>query len=765
MLGESHFVQLLAGIVYNARMAQATPAGEEIRLTRKVATAELLLSALEGAVCVPCLLVSGRDLSDPRLWAKILVPVLLAAWAASLFRLVDHVRLLVQQLAMLRRGEKAKALDTEATRRTLARAPRESALMRFALWAGLALALGLGAFRSGSRDLAQAAALSTFGILLAASVAAVRLLVLDRILGGVRPLLMPQLQAIQSFLASYRGWFASAALASWGLSGALFVLMAHVLPWPSGLARTAFLLWAVFVAAVLLWWRSFVRRAAPIEQYFDATVRARGSKGPARDEPSAIGAFRAAQMLPYWLSTWQALAVVLAGAVALISPWSGFDSHSLGRMVVALALVAGVVALYQRIALQEILRPLVRHLGSRHALPPDQVSSPVGIRLKLALYFVAVWGLGVGFVWLFMHAAPGRGASSALAVGIGLAAGLVALAIRDVVAPLHALEERSGEMSKGQLARPVPPWGDADELGRLAVIFEEMRRSLRDRLRSTESINVDLEREVRRRTEALEQRNAELRDALEKLRRAQDNLIRSEKLASMGRLVAGIAHEINNPVNAVINSLEPLEDAVKRIATLEPEGRIAKLAQEASEILAVIQRGATRTKSIVQALHGYARGDETVEREVWLARSVEETLGLLQHRLRDVQVIKEIDSEARIRGFPGQVDQVLMNLLTNAAQAIGPRGGTIRLGVQSRDTRVLLTVSDDGPGIPPDVLPRIFDPFFTTKDVGEGSGLGLSIVHGIVERHGGQIDVDSRPGQGTTFTVSFPRPSEGAKSG
>jgi signal transduction histidine kinase len=101
----------------------------------------------------------------------------------------------------------------------------------------------------------------------------------------------------------------------------------------------------------------------------------------------------------------------------------------------------------------------------------------------------------------------------------------------------------------------------------------------------------------------------------------------------MGRLVAGIAHEINNPVNAVINSLGPLEEAVARIAAVEPGGAVAKLAAEAAEILAVVQRGAARTKSIVQALHGYARGDESVEREVFLARSVDDTLGLLQHRL------------------------------------------------------------------------------------------------------------------------------------
>jgi signal transduction histidine kinase len=172
----------------------------------------------------------------------------------------------------------------------------------------------------------------------------------------------------------------------------------------------------------------------------------------------------------------------------------------------------------------------------------------------------------------------------------------------------------------------------------------------------------------------------------------------------------------------------------------------------------VVQRGATRTKAIVQALHGYARGDDTVQREVNLARSVDETLGLLQHRLRNVKVVKDVEPKARIQGFPGQIDQVLMNLLTNAAQAIGEKGGTISVTAINQDAHVLLTVADDGSGIPKDVLPHIFDPFFTTKDVGEGSGLGLSIVHGIIERHGGHIDVESAPGQGTKFSISFPLP-------
>jgi hypothetical protein len=327
-----------------------------------------------------------------------------------------------------------------------------------------------------------------------------------------------------------------------------------------------------------------------------------------------------------------------------------------------------------------------------------------------------------------------------------------------MVTPVIALEERADEMARGELARPVPPSGEADEIGRLSFAFEEMRRALRDKLRSTESLNIDLEREVRRRTEVLEQRNLELRDALEKLRRAQDDLVRSEKLASMGRLVAGIAHEINNPVNAVINTLGPLEEALGILVSSPSSEAAARAATDAEEMLRVVQRGAARSKAIVQALHNYSRGDEQRPRELSLARSVDDTVDLLRHHLRNVRVDKQIDPALRITGFPGQIDQVFMNLITNAAQAVGerPGGGTVRLAATARAQEVEITVSDDGPGIPAEVIPRIFDPFFTTKDVGEGSGLGLSIVHGIVDRHGGRIEVLSRLGEGTTFRITLP---------
>ncbi len=737
-------------------MSQPAQAGGRIRLARKIGVAELLLVVVEFGVCALPIAASVRALPDAGLWAKVLVTVLLAAWLASLFRLLDQVRVLSHQLSALERGEKVKD-DGEVAGRVLAQIPRESSLIHFALWTALAAAAALLSFRSGAPAIATGAVLS-LGVLAAAGVAASRLLVLQRITGEVRPLLMPQLQPVAPFVSGYRGWFACAGLAVLGLGSWLWLLMARAFL-GVGQVHGVFTFWAVVAVAAFAWWRVFVRQAAPIEHFFDTTLRARSSKGPARDEPSAIAAFQAAQRLPYTLSTLQASGLGVAGALSLTWPRGLFDPARRVSLVIAVALLAGTIVLYQRSLLQELLRPLVLHLGSRHALPPEKVRAPVGLRLKLALHFIGVWGLGIGFVWLFITEGQGGTSSLAFLVGIGLALGLMALAVRDVVAPLRALEERSGDMSKGQLARPVPLWGEADELGRLSVIFEEMRRSLRDRLRSTESINVDLEREVRRRTEALEQRNAELHEALDKLRRAQDNLIRSEKLASMGRLVAGIAHEINNPVNAVINSLGPLDEAVKRICAVDPQGEAGRLAEEATEILAVVKRGAERTKTIVQALHGYARGDETIERDVFLTRSVDETLGLLLHRLRNVQVEKDVDPQARIRGYPGQIDQVLMNLLTNAAQAIGSKGGVIKVSAKKVEARVHLVVSDNGPGIPPDVLPRIFDPFFTTKDVGEGSGLGLSIVHGIIERHGGQIEVDSKPGQGTTFTISFPKPA------
>jgi signal transduction histidine kinase len=342
--------------------------------------------------------------------------------------------------------------------------------------------------------------------------------------------------------------------------------------------------------------------------------------------------------------------------------------------------------------------------------------------------------------------------------------GIVVLAATDLTAPIRLLERRADAMARGDLTRPVVhAAGEADEVGRLTFAFEEMRRALNEKLRSSTEINLSLEQEVTRRTAELERRNRELAEALEQLQRAQAELVRSEKMASMGRLVAGIAHEINNPVNALVNTAGPLESTLEELIA-HPD-HVSDAASDLREMLRVIQRGARRTKEIVQALHNYSRGDDDRLVDVDLHRGLDESLDLLRHHLKHgITVERAYGEVGRVRGYAGQLHQVFMNLLTNAAQALSAsdKGGVIRIETARKSDRVVITVSDTGPGIPPDVLPRIFDPFFTPKDVGEGSGLGLSIVHGIVDRHVGTISVESEPGRGTKFTVSLP--AEGPSS-
>lgn len=340
----------------------------------------------------------------------------------------------------------------------------------------------------------------------------------------------------------------------------------------------------------------------------------------------------------------------------------------------------------------------------------------------------------------------------------GVCAGIVVLTVGEFTTPIRQLEQRADEMARGELARAVTAGGEGDEVGRLTFALEEMRRALREKLRSTEEVNLDLEREVQRRTADLAKKNRELADALEKLTRAQSQLVRAEKMASIGQLVAGIAHEINNPVNAIVNTVNPLADSVDEMTRHLPPDEAKRVGDELRDMIHVIQRGARRTKEIVQALHNYSRTDDERIVEFDLNRGLDDSLELLRHHLKGhITVERRYGEVGRIKGHAGQLNQVWMNLLTNAAQALAGRDGArIRLSTERRDGHVVITVADNGPGIPPEILPKIFDPFFTTKEVGQGSGLGLSIVHGIVERHGGTIEVDSQVGQGTTFVVTLP---------
>lgn len=342
----------------------------------------------------------------------------------------------------------------------------------------------------------------------------------------------------------------------------------------------------------------------------------------------------------------------------------------------------------------------------------------------------------------------------------GVCAGIVVLTVSEFTGPIRQLEQRADEMARGELARSVTSGGEGDEVGRLTFALEEMRRALRDKIRSTEEVNLDLEREVQRRTADLAKKNKELADALEQLTRAQSQLVRSEKMASIGQLVAGIAHEINNPVNAIANTVGPLRDALDVIKGPAPRAAVEEATADVEDMMRVIQNGARRTQSIVQALHNYSRTDDERLVDFDLNRGLDDSLELLRHHLKGhIVVERRYEPVGRIKGHAGQLNQVFMNLLTNAAQALtGRDGARIEVVTHRRNGNVVIEIADNGPGIPTEILPRIFDPFFTTKEVGQGSGLGLSIVHGIVERHGGTIEVESHLGRGTTFTVTLPVP-------
>jgi len=704
--------------------------------------------------------ISMQHAGDIRQMAVFISALMVAGWV----RAADLVRPIIAARTAKQAGRALDAAEIAATERAVRRAPFEVAFTRWLLWSAASIYLAVHLASRGLLAWPSAIGVACVTFLHAGGAAAARAVLWERKLDSARRQVLPNFDALRTFAAGYRRWLCQTAVMllaiAHAVNSALISVFTDMTSAQSGtlLALTV----PALTIPMLFWYASLRHRTAAIERYFQIAVRTPGARGPARQDPDAVAAFRAAQSLPYRLSGYQALACAFAvGAIVLIGrKLCGYDAGTAGRLLGASALLLLAMAQYETLLLRDVLRPLLAQLGARHRLPVDEVRAPITLRTKLVFFFSTVTVFTSGLVLLFAlspsHALWIMLASIALALALAL--GLVLLIVRDMVSPVRALEERSDEMARGELARPVPPSGEADEIGRLSFAFEEMRRALRDKLRSTESLNVDLEREVRRRTEVLEQRNAELHDALEKLRRAQNDLIRSEKLASMGRLVAGIAHEINNPVNAVINTLAPLEEAIKTMTSENNGEAAARGASEAQEMLRVVQRGAARTKAIVQALHNYSRGDEQRPRELIVARSVDDTLDLLRHRLRNVRVEKEIDPELRLHGFPGQIDQVFMNLISNAAQAVGTRdsGGTIRIAAQKKADDVEITVADDGPGIPADVIPKIFDPFFTTKDVGEGSGLGLSIVHGIVDRHGGRIMVESQVGTGTTFRIVIP---------
>jgi len=240
----------------------------------------------------------------------------------------------------------------------------------------------------------------------------------------------------------------------------------------------------------------------------------------------------------------------------------------------------------------------------------------------------------------------------------------------------------------------------------------------------------------------------------------EGQLAHSERLASLGLLAAGVAHEVNNPLASIVAGVESIRRWLERSHGVEPVD-----AAELSEVLDVLERETHRSRETTDKLMLLAQPDRAAPRWVDLNRAVRDTLSLLGHQMRQqkVTVVEELDPETPlIWAREGGVRGICMNLCLNAVQAVH-EGGSIRVRTQARRDRATLIVEDDGPGIRPEHMERIWDPFFTTKPVGKGTGLGLSITQRIVTRHGGTVRVESVYGKGARFVVDLPAQGPGGQ--
>lgn len=277
------------------------------------------------------------------------------------------------------------------------------------------------------------------------------------------------------------------------------------------------------------------------------------------------------------------------------------------------------------------------------------------------------------------------------------------------------------------------------------------------------------------------QANKELKVLNSKLSDAKNKLIQSEKLASIGQLAAGVAHEINNPIGFIFSNFGTLEqylqdlfqmlaayeeaeasmtdvDAVARIRELREELDIEYLKEDIPTLMRESRDGIQRVRKIVQDLKDFSRVDARQEWEsVNLHHGIDSTLNIVNNEIKyKADVVKQYGDLPEVQCLPSELNQVFMNLLVNAAHAITKERGTITIRTGTEGAEAWVEIADDGAGIPAENLERIFDPFFTTKPVGQGTGLGLSLSYGIVQKHSGRMEVTSEVGKGTTFRVTIP---------
>ena len=433
--------------------------------------------------------------------------------------------------------------------------------------------------------------------------------------------------------------------------------------------------------------------------------------------------------------------VAIAGLVLAVTGLVNVTFYSTTQLVELPDVLVGVA--YQNQAVITVLS-VALWLGTRRARHPDQsrafsilflaavgvllMREDVAVQRELATGFL-------GLVYILIVALMPYRPWMAAAAGVILT--LDALLV-------VALSQRLGPVSDfDAMLRAVPALLFLTIAGFVLTVYTYQMR--------VRFARTNIER--RNYARALESKNRELEET-------QLQLVQSEKMAALGNLVAGVAHEINTPMGAIIANADLTKKALDRLES-DPDpnakSRVSAALRSASDATLEASR---RISAIVRSLRSFARLDESDEDWIDLAACVATTLPLIQHQLNDrIQVSFEPSDSPRPLGHPNQMNQVLMNLLTNAVHAIEStpdKRGRITIRTSGTPELARLEVTDDGIGISSENLPRVFDPGFTTKGVGVGTGLGLSIAYRIVRAHGGDIRLSSALGSGTTVTVELP---------
>jgi signal transduction histidine kinase len=349
--------------------------------------------------------------------------------------------------------------------------------------------------------------------------------------------------------------------------------------------------------------------------------------------------------------------------------------------------------------------------------------------------------------------------SSALLIGSAFEAVLLSFALADKINIFKAEKEKSQE---------------------------ETLKALKENERIVREQNVILESKVEERTIELSESNHELNKTLEDLKQTQTQLVESEKMASLGQLTAGIAHEINNPINFVTSNINPLKrdiemlfdaltaienvgasdaspaDKQKQIKDYKEELDFDYLTIEIKHLIKGINEGANRTAEIVKGLKIFSRLDEDDLKKADMNEGLESTMVIVNNLLNNkIKVVKQYDDLPDIECYPGKLNQVFLNIISNAIYAVQKKfgenaGGEIAIVTSHNEENVFIKIKDNGTGMDAQTQKKVFEPFFTTKDVGEGTGLGMSIAYNTIKKHNGQITINSTPNEGTEFILQIP---------